>query len=131
MNQETSPATLYTKSSQELMDLLRHPAASAALEVARSNKWLSVDAAALDALFAAEPNHPVRAILAEDAKFGGTVGAIQYGILMGFFGLAFLLTMFKPEMPPMLFVMWGALGVAAALMTKKYPGLIFGARKHH
>lgn len=122
----TQDPRLHTQSSKELMDTLRQPAAIAAFEVARQNKWLTVDAQSLSALFAAEPNHPVREMLEGDAQTGGTFGFLQYAILMAFFGLAFGLTMFMPTMPPLLFFMWGALGVAAALLTRKHPKLIFG-----
>lgn len=114
----------HTQSSPELMDRLREPAALAALEVAVANHWLAVDVESLDRVFAAEPNHPARNLLAHEARSGGRMGLIQYGILSGFFALAFVLTIFSPKMPPLLFFMWGGLGVAIALMVKKYPGLM-------
>lgn len=114
------------RASPELMAQLRHPAAITAFRLARKMGWLSVDHPSLDALFAAEPNHPLKAELLSDAQTGGALGMLQYVVLSVFFGLAFLVTIMLPtkEMPPMLFVLWGAIAVCAGLLAKKYPQLI-------
>ncbi|GBG14505.1 33 kDa chaperonin [Novimethylophilus kurashikiensis] len=118
-----------TKATPELLAQLRTPEALAAIQVARDNKWLMVDEPSLQAVFADDKEHPVYKLLEEDAKTGGLFGLVQYSILAVFFGLAFGMTIFKPHMPAMLFVMWGAIATATALLYKKHPALIMGKSK--
>ena len=111
----------YTGPDAAQLDMLRTPAAGAALTTALEQGWLSLDTKSLDNYFSQEPDHPVRILLASAAADGGTAGMLQFSILLGFYGLALMLTMFKPQMPLLLFCMWGALGVATGLLAKKYP----------
>lgn len=111
-------------SHKALLEQLRDPAALTAFALARERNWLALDAADVDALFANCPDHPAYRELASHAEAGGKLGLLQLAIFGCFLALAFLLTSFLPQMPPVLFFMWGGLGVALGLLLRKYPGLL-------
>lgn len=118
-----------TPASQEQLALLRAPAALAAIEVLKETGWFAADAQSLEKFFSAEPNHPAKQSLEEDARNGGLFALFQIAVLLGFGAMALLLTAFQPQLSPMVFVLWAVLGVGAGLLVAKYPGRLFGKRK--
>lgn len=120
---KTLPAT------HEQLNQLRDPAALAAIEVIKKTDWLAADVKSLDKFFAAEPNHPAKLALEEDARNGGMFALFQFAVLIGFAALATLISAFQPTLTPMVFVLWGVLGVGAGLLVAKYPGRFYGKRK--
>ncbi|KVP39949.1 hypothetical protein [Burkholderia ubonensis] len=123
MCQKTLPAT------QEQLTKLRDPAALAAIDVIKKTGWLAADAKSLDKFFAADPNHPAKTSLDEEARNGGAFAVFQFAVLIGFVLLAISISSFQATLSPMVFVLWGALGVCAGLLASRYPGRVFGKRK--
>jgi hypothetical protein len=122
-NTKSIPAT------KEQLSQLREPAALAALETLKQNGWLAVDARSLDRVFAAEPSHPAKAALEEEARNGGAFALLQFAVLIGFTACAILLSSVAKNLTPTLFVEWGALGVCAGLLVRRYPGRLYGKRR--
>lgn len=119
----TIPAT------KEQLDQLRDPAALAAIDVIKRNGWLAVDAKSLDQAFAAEPGHPAKTSLEEEARNGGAFAVLQFAVLLSFTALAILLSSFQKNLSPTVFVLWGALGVCSGLLVRRYPGRLYGKRR--
>lgn len=118
------------QATPEQLEQLRDPAAVAAIEQARKNGWLTVGEDSLASYFGADTEHPVRKLLAEDAEMGGEVGMLQFVVLLLFFLMAFGASVFSASsIPPVVFVMWCAIGVAAALLSKKHSRLLFKSPK--
>jgi hypothetical protein len=115
--------------SKEQLSQLRDPAALAAIEVIKQNGWLAIDAKTLDRFFSAEPGHQAKAALEEEARNGGAFALLQFAVLLGFTALAILLSSFQPNLSPTVFVLWGALGVCAGLLVRRYPGRLYGKRR--
>jgi hypothetical protein len=121
-NTKTIPAT------KEQLSQLREPAALAALETLKQNGWLAVDARSLDRAFAAEPTHPAKVALEEEARNGGAFALLQFAVLIGFTAIAIFMSSVA-KLTPTLFVEWGALGVCAGLLVRRYPGRLYGKRR--
>lgn len=119
---KTKPATT------EQLNALRDPAALAALDVLKQTGWLAADAQSLEKFFAAEPSHAAKSALIEEARNGGQLALIQFAVLFGFTALAVPISAAQQTLTPMVFVLWGALGVCAGLLTAKYPGRVFRKR---
>jgi hypothetical protein len=115
--------------SDAQLQQLRDPAALAALAALKDADWLAVDVHSLDRFFASDPTHPAKRALEEDARNGGRFALIQFAVLIGFTLLAIGISAFQPKLSPMVFVLWGSLGVCAGLLVAKYPGRFFGKRK--
>lgn len=121
--------TKLPQATPEQLEQLRDPAAVAAFEQARKNGWLTVGEDSLASYFGQDVEHPVRKMLEADAEMGGDVGMLQFVILLMFFLLAFGVSVLSATIPPVVFVMWCAIGVAAALLGKKHSRLLFKAPK--
>ncbi len=106
------------------LDTLRSVEAQAVLTLLHKNGWLSADVPAVKSFFAAEPQHPAKDTLMAAAACGGAAGYLQMAVLLGFAAMALVLTSFQPEMNPMLFALWGAIGVSLALTLRKHPGFL-------
>lgn len=117
------------QATPEQLEQLRDPAAVAAIEQAHKNGWLTVGEDTLASYFGTDTEHPVRKLLAEDAEMGGDVGMLQFVILLLFFLMAFGASVLSATIPPVVFVMWCAIGVTAALLSKKHSRLLFKAPK--
>jgi hypothetical protein len=119
----TNPAT------KEQLSQLRDPAALAAIEVIKQNGWLAIDAKSLERAFAADPGHPAKSSLEEEARNGGAFALLQFSVLLAFTALAILLSSFQKNLSPTVFVLWGALGVCSGLLVRRYPGRLYGKRR--
>ncbi len=118
------PASPPDLEQQEVLATLRDPAAIASLRIAHDRNWLSIDAEDVDDLFASCPEHPAYRELERCAEAGGKLGILQFAIFVCFLLLTFILTSFIPRMPPVLFFMWGSLGVVLGLLLRKHPGIM-------
>lgn len=108
---------------------LREPAALAALDVVKQAGWLAADAQSLEQFFKADPGHPAKFALEDEARNGGRFAVLQIAVLCGFTILAILISSFEQTLSPTVFAMWGALGVCAGLLVAKYPGRLFRKRR--
>jgi len=111
------------------LDQLRDPAALAAIEVLKQTGWFAADAQSLDKFFQADPGHPAKLALEDEARNGGQFALFQFAVLFGFGALAVLISAHQKTLSPMIFVLWGVLGVSVGLLVAKYPGRLFGKRK--
>lgn len=115
--------------TQEQLSKLRNPDALAALDVLKQTGWLAADVQSLDKFFSADPGHPAKEGLLEEARNGGQLALIQFAVLFVFTALAVLISSHQSTLSPYVFVLWGSLGVCAGLLTARYPGRIFGNRR--
>lgn len=111
--------------TREQLNQLRDPGALHAIELLKKAGWLAVDTKSLNKVFAAEPSHPVRQALYDEARTGGKFAALQIAVLLGFTALAIVLSSLQPVLSPTVFTLWGALGVCAGLLVSNYPGRLF------
>jgi hypothetical protein len=101
---------------------LKTPDAQAALAILHSQGWLTANTPTVTAFFQNEPDHPAAKPLLEDAKYGGA-GGVLTAILLFVFALAALIQVsVAHKMSLSVFVLWGALGVATALLVRQHPG---------
>jgi hypothetical protein len=114
--------------SQDQLSTLRDPAALAAIEVLKQTGWFAADAQSLEQFFKADPSHPAKVALDEEARNGGQHAVLQVAVLLGFTAIAIFMSSVQRTLSPTVFVLWGALGVCAGLLAAKYPGRIFGKR---
>lgn len=120
---KTNPA------SEHQLEQLRDPAALAAIEVFKQAGWFAADVQSLDQFFSADPRHPAKAALEDEARDGGQFALVQFAVLFGFAALAILISAHQKTLSPVIFVLWGVLGVTTGLLVAKYPGRLFGKRK--
>lgn len=123
MSQKITPAN-----SAEL-EALRAPVALVALEALKKSGWLETDVQSLDKFFAAEPGHPAKVLLADAARNGGKLAVIQLGVLAAFTAAAIALSSVNHTLTPVVFTLWGSIGVCAGLLAAKYPGRFTKKRK--
>lgn len=115
--------------SQDQLATLRDPAALAAIEVLKQTGWFAADAQSLAQFFKAEPSHPAKAALDNEARNGGQLAVLQFAVLLAFTAVAIFISSVQRTLSPTVFVLWGALGVCAGLLAAKYPGRLSGKRK--
>lgn len=108
---------------------LSSPEAIQVLTLLKAKGWLHADVPAVKQFFADDRENAARAVLMSVALTGGQSGYLQLAFLLGFAAMALLLTSFQPVMSPVVFTLWAALGVAAALTLRKHPGLLGFCRK--
>lgn len=116
--------------SQAQLATLRDPAALAAIEVLTQTGWFAADTQSLEQFFKAEPGHPAKVALDNEARNGGQLAVLQFAVLLGFTAIAIFVSSIQRTLSPTVFVLWGALGVCAGLLAARYPGRLFGKRKH-
>lgn len=116
--QKTLPA------NTALLATLDTPDALTALEAMAARNWVTMGADDLDIFFQEDPSHPAKEVLRKAAATGGALGMMQLVVFCAFFGMAFLVSTLQPTLSPTIFIMWGALGVALALLWKKHPQLL-------
>lgn len=119
---KTNPA------SADQLNALRDPAALAAIDVLKQAGWFAADVQSLDKFFQAEPGHPAKAALEDEARNGGQHALLQFAILLAFTASAIVVSSLQRTLSPTVFVLWGSLGVCAGLLAAKYPGRLFGKR---
>ena len=110
-------------SNDALLLALRDPAASVVVQAAQERNWLSVDMPAVQELFSVDESHPAKALMADAAQLGGTSAKLELSLVAVFGVLALVPTVMFAEIPPVAFVMWGALGATLGMLLKKHPGL--------
>lgn len=114
--------------SQDQLSTLRDPAALAAIEVLKQTGWFAADAQSLEQFFKADPTHPAKVALEDEARNGGQHAVLQVAVLLGFTAAAIAMSSVQRTLSPTVFVLWGALGVCAGLLAAKYPGRLFAKR---
>lgn len=102
--------------------VLKTPEGLATIELLKQAGWLETDASSLRTFFAAEPDQPAKNALADVMLNGGKLAVIQASVLIGFTALAIIMTAMHRSMSPLVFTLWGALGVCFGLLTANYPG---------
>lgn len=101
---------------------LKTPDAQAALGLLHSQGWLTADVPSVNAFFQNEPTHPAATQLLAEAQYGGVAGVLT-AILLFVFALGALIQVsIAHRMNLSVFVLWGALGVATALLVRQHPG---------
>lgn len=101
---------------------LKTPDALAALGVLHRQGWLTADVPKVTAFFQNDPQHPAAAQLLEEAQYGGTAGVMTAVLLFVFALGALIQVSVAHKMNLSVFVLWGALGVATALLVRQHPG---------
>jgi hypothetical protein len=107
------------------------PDAQAALAILHAQGWLTADVPTVKAFFKNDPDHPATAVLLQDAEFGGTAGILTAVLILVFAIAALIQVSVAHKMSLSVFVLWGALGVATALLVKQHPGFrkLLGGKK--
>lgn len=108
--------------------LLAEPSSLQVLGLLSRNGWLSLDVKELNQYFGSE-DHEARTTLLTEARSGGKYGASQCALVLIFLVLGIVVTSFVPLSNPVVFSMWGALGIAIGLLIARYPAALDKLRK--
>lgn len=117
------------RASTDELALLADPKSLQLLRLLSKNGWLALDVKELNQFFGPDEHQARDALLAE-ARTGGKYGTHQISLVLIFLAFSIFVTSFMSLKDPVIFTMWGALGVAIGLLIARYPAALDRLRKN-